>query len=60
MSPPVYRENLQINIALFRTGRYKPVLDTRIPAQPSANVSDSFLLAMDREANRVSHELNKK
>ena len=59
-SGPVYRENLQIGFAMFRIGRVKPVLDTVLKDRPSANVSDSFVLAMDREANRVSHELKKK
>jgi hypothetical protein len=35
-------------------------LDTYLLERSSANVSDSFLAAMDREANRVSHELKKK
>jgi hypothetical protein len=59
-SGPVYRENLQIGFAMFRIGRFKPVLDTVLKDRPSANVSDSLVLAMDREANRVSHELRKK
>jgi hypothetical protein len=59
-SGPVYRDNLQIAFALFRRGRPKPDLDTLIQERPSANVSDTFSIAMDRVANRVSHELNKK
>jgi hypothetical protein len=59
-SHPVYRENLQVNFALFRVGRFKAVLDTVLKAQPSGNVSDTLVLAMDRVANRVSHELRKK
>jgi hypothetical protein len=59
-SGPVYRDNLQVAFALFRRGRPKPDLDTLIQERPSANVSDTFLNAMDRVANRVSHELNKK
>jgi hypothetical protein len=58
-SGPVYRENLQVAFALFRIGRFKPVLDTVVLERPSANVSDSLLPAMDHEANRVSHELKK-
>jgi hypothetical protein len=56
---PIHRDNLQINYALYRNDRPKPVLDTALLAEPSANVADSFLLAMDREANRVSHELKR-
>jgi hypothetical protein len=58
-SGPVYRENLQVAFALFRIGRFKPVLDTVLLERPSANVSDTFLPAMDHEANRVGHELKK-
>ena len=54
---PVYRENLQVAFALFRIGRFKPVLDTVVLERPSTNVSDTFLPAMDHEANRVGHEL---
>jgi hypothetical protein len=60
MSPPVYRNSLKISFALFRIARMKPVLEAAILQEPSANVSDSFLPAMDREANRVTHELKKK
>jgi hypothetical protein len=59
-SGPVYRDNLQIGFAMFRIGRFKPVLDTLLKDRPSGNVSDSLVLAMDRVANRVSHELRKK
>jgi hypothetical protein len=59
-SGPVHRENLQVSFALFANGRFKPVLDTLVSDRPSANVSDTLELAMDRVANRVSHELNKK
>jgi hypothetical protein len=59
-SGPVYRDNLQISFALFPVDRIKPVLETVILAQPSGNVSDNLLSAMDRESNRVGHELKKK
>jgi hypothetical protein len=59
-SGPVYRENLQISFALFLNGRSKPALDTLIYDRPSANVSDTLELAMDRVANRVSDEVRKK
>src|SRR5215472_972930 len=58
-SGPVYRESLQVFFALFRIGRFKPVLDTYVLERPSANVSDTLLPAMDHEANRVSHELKR-
>ena len=57
---PVYRDNLEINFAVFRPGNPKPVLDTRILERPSGNVSDSLMQGMDREGNRVSKELGKK
>ena len=59
-SGPVYRDNLQISFALFPMDRVKPVLDSVIMAQPSGNASDNLLPAMDRESNRVGHELKKK
>jgi hypothetical protein len=59
-SGPVYRDNLQISFALFPMDRLKPLFDTVILAQPSGNLSDNLLPAMDRESNRVVHELRKK
>jgi hypothetical protein len=59
-SGPVYRDNLQISFALFRSDRFQSVLDTVILAQPSGNASDNLLSAMDKESNRVGHELKKK
>ena len=59
-SGPVYRDNLEINFALFRPGKVSAVINTTIVAQPSANVSDSMVQTMDRVANRVSHALKKK
>ena len=59
-SGPVYRDNLQISFTLFRTDRFKPIVDTVILAQPSGNASDNLLSAMDRESNRIGHELKKK
>lgn len=58
-SAPVYRENLQVEFALFKVGRFKPVLDTYVLERPSGHVSESLLPAMDHEANRVGHELKK-
>jgi hypothetical protein len=59
-SGPVHRDNVQISFALFPVERLKPVLDTVMLAQPSGSASDNLLTAMDRESNRVSHELKKK
>jgi hypothetical protein len=59
-SETVYRSNLQISFALFQTDRFKPVVDTLILAQPSGSASDNLLSAMDKESNRVGHELKKK
>ena len=59
-SGPVYRDNLAIDFALFRPGRFSAVMNATILAQPSANVSDSLVQTMDRVANRVAHELKKK
>jgi hypothetical protein len=59
-SGPVYREELGIAFALFRTSRHDPVFDAIILETASANVSDTFLAGMDRIANRVSHDVLKK
>lgn len=59
-SGPVYRENERIAFALFRPYHDDPVVDTYILDRASANVSDSFQMAMDRIANRVSSDLKKK
>jgi hypothetical protein len=59
-SGPVYRDNLEVGFALFRPGHLKADFDSSLLAQPTANISDSLLSAMDRVANRVSHELKKR
>ena len=59
-SGPVYRNELSINFAVFRPGNLKPVIDTRILDRTRANASDSLMDAMDREGNRIKHELSKK
>jgi hypothetical protein len=59
-SGPVYRRELEINFAVFRTGSLTPILDTQILDRARANASDSLMDAMDREGNRVKHELKKK
>jgi hypothetical protein len=58
-SHPVYRDNLQVAFAIFRIGRFKPVLETYVLERPSANALETLLPAMDHEANRVDHELKK-
>jgi hypothetical protein len=59
-SGPVYRNDLDINFAVFRAGHVEALLDTTLQDRARANVSDSLMDAMDREANRVRHELKKK
>jgi hypothetical protein len=59
-SGPVYRENMQVSFALFRASHYDAVIDTYVLERASANVVDTLLTAMDRIANRVSHDLEKK
>jgi hypothetical protein len=59
-SGPVYRDNLEVGFALFRPGHLNADLDTTLLAQPSANMSDSLMPAMDRVANRISRELKEK
>jgi hypothetical protein len=59
-SGPVYRKEMEVKFAVFRLGRPDAMLDSYILERSSANVSDSFVQAMDREASRVSHELKKK
>ena len=59
-SGPVYRDDLEIDFALFRPGEFEAMKKATILAQPSANVSDSLVQTMDQVANRVRHELKKK
>jgi hypothetical protein len=59
-SGPVYRSDLEIDFALFRSGKFDATTNTSILEKPSANVSDSLVQAMDRVANRVAHDLKKK
>ena len=59
-SGPVYRNELEINFAVFRAGNPYPILDTQILDRARANASDSLMDAMDREGNRVRHGLKKK
>lgn len=56
---PVYHDNLQVYFALYRLGRFEPVLDTYVLETPSSNVSNTLLYAMDHEANRVDRELKR-
>ncbi len=59
-SGPVYRDELEIEFALFRAGRFDATTDASILERPSANMSDSLMQGMDRVANRVAHDLKKK
>ena len=59
-SGPVYREELEIDFAVFRAGQFDPATNTSFNERPSGNVSESLVQAMDRVANRVAHDLKKK
>ena len=59
-SGPVYRDDLEIDFALFRAGSFDATTNASILEKPSANVSDSLVQAMDRIANRVAHDLKNK
>jgi hypothetical protein len=59
-SGPVYRDNLEIDFALFRAGKFDATTNASILEQSSGHVSDSLVQAMDRVANRVAHDLKKK
>jgi hypothetical protein len=52
--------NLQVAFALFRSGRFEPVVDTSILDRPGTNLASRFWHAMDMEANRIRSELKKK
>lgn len=60
MSGPVYRERMEIDFALFRSSRADALVDTSIFETASAGVSGTFQSAMDRIADRVTHEIRKK
>ena len=57
---PVHRDNLKVEFALFRTGRFEPMIAADLLAEPSGHVSDSMMPAMDRVASRIAHDLKKK
>jgi hypothetical protein len=52
--------NLQVAFALFRSGRFEPVVDTSVLDRSGTNVATRFWHAMDMEANRIRSELKKK
>jgi hypothetical protein len=58
-SGPVYRDNVEIRFALFRTDRFEPQLDTVMLDRSTSSATDSFMGAMDREANRIGKEWKK-
>jgi len=58
-SGPVYRDNVEIRFALFRTDRFEPQLETVLLDRPTSSATDSFIGAMDREANRIAKEWKK-
>ena len=51
---------MHVAFALFRSGRFEPVMDTDVLDRPGTNVGSRFWHAMDMEANRVKSELKKK
>jgi hypothetical protein len=58
-SGPVYRDNVEIRFALFRTDRFEPQLETVLLERPTSSATDSFMISMDREANRIAKEWKK-
>lgn len=52
--------NLQVAFALFRSGRFEPVVDTYVLDRTGTTVATRFWHAMDMEANRIRSELKKK
>jgi len=59
-SGPVYRKNVQIRFALFRTDQFDPEVEAVLLERPTSSATDSFLGGMDREANRIGSEWKKK
>ena len=59
-SGPVYRDNLEVGFAVFPVPGVEALVNTVVLERASANVADTLLPAMDREANRISHELRKR
>ncbi len=59
-SGPVYRNELNINFAVFRPGNIQPVLDMQIYDRPRASASDSLMDGMDQEGSKIKHVLKKK
>lgn len=51
------RDSLEIDFALYRTGSPEPLLQTRLLDEPSSTIALSLTQGMDREANRIGHEL---
>jgi len=59
-SRPVLRDQLLVEFALYRQGRWKPVLNENLGAEESSSVTETAYPAMDRVASRVSRGVNKK
>jgi len=51
------RDSLEINFALYRTGSLEPLLQTSLRDEPSDTIAASLTQGIDREANRIEHEL---
>jgi hypothetical protein len=58
-SGPVYRDNVEIRFALFRTDRFEPQAEAVLLERPTSSATDSFMNSMDREANRIAKEWKK-
>jgi hypothetical protein len=59
-SGPVYRQNVEIRFALFRTDQFDPDVEAVLLERPTSSATDSFMGGMDREANRIGKEWKKK
>jgi len=59
-STPMNQDSLRIDFALFRSGRFKPVTDAAVLGHRSNSAADAYETEMGHEANRVTHDINKK
>jgi hypothetical protein len=59
-STPMSQDSLRIDFALFRNGRFKPVTDAAVLGHRSNSAADDYNVEMGHEANRVTHDINKK
>jgi hypothetical protein len=57
---PLNPDSLRIDFALFRNGRFKPVTDAAVLGHRSNSAADAYEVEMGHEANRITHDINKK